>query len=111
MCDTLTIISDGVENPFRLHLLPLSYQNEGLLCALLGLAACHLRSSGTDTSQANVEAAIAYKVAAMQSLSALLSKEEMKGLDDGEEIVTLAIVLLLVLHDVWLLSLLSLAEM
>ena len=91
MCDSLTIVADDIQSPFREYILPLSYQNEGLLCALLSLAACHQRNMGV---------AVEYKLPAIQSLSAFLSKEELVGLDDGEEVVALAIVLLLIIHDV-----------
>ncbi|EXJ78188.1 hypothetical protein A1O3_09349 [Capronia epimyces CBS 606.96] len=81
-------------------MLPLSYQHRGLLHALLGLAACHLGSSGIDTSQFNQTSALEHKLSAIQALSAFLIKEEMLGLNAMEEDITLAIVLLLVLHDI-----------
>lgn len=100
MCDTLAIRSNGLVNPFRAFVLPLSYQHTGILHALLGLAAYHLNSSGIDTGQTNTTAALQHKLSAIQSLSTLLLKEEISGLTEKEEEVTLVIVLLLVLQDV-----------
>jgi hypothetical protein len=82
-----------------MYVLPLAYQHTGLLHAILGLAACHLRSSEIDTSQSTHTAAIQHKLLAIQSLGSLLSKEEFFGLNDAEELA-LAIVLILVLDDV-----------
>lgn len=83
-----------------MYVLPLAYQHAGLLHAILGLAACHLRSSEIDPSQRTHTAAIEHKLLAIQSLGALLLKEECFGLNDIEEELALAIVLILVLDDV-----------
>lgn len=93
-------ISPSTFNPFRAYILPLAYQHPGLLHAILGLAACHLRSSELDVSQQTHTAAIHHKLLAIQSLGSLLLKEECFGLNDIEEDLALATVLILVLDDV-----------
>ena len=97
LCEILTT---GTTNPFRSYILPLAYQHVGLLHALLGLSACHLGTSDNGASQKILTAALEHKLLAIQSLGALLLKEECFGLNDIEEELTLAVVLLLVLHDV-----------
>lgn len=96
----LTIHTEGTENPFRDHVLPLAYQHQGVLHALLGFSACHMHLSGTDESQHFVTTALRYRVLALRSLGSLLLKEEMEGLTSAEEEFVLAMVLLLVFHDI-----------
>lgn len=80
--------------------MPLAYQHQGVLHALLGFSACHKHLSGTDESQHFVTTALRYRVLALRSLGSLLLKEEMEGLSSSEEEFVLAMVLLLVFHDV-----------
>ncbi|KAI1618030.1 fungal-specific transcription factor domain-containing protein [Exophiala viscosa] len=100
LCDILSTLSTEHPNPFRMYILPLAYQHAGLLHAILGLSACHLRSSEIDSSQTTHTAAIHHKLLAIQSLGALLLKEECFGLNDIEEELALAVVLILVLDDI-----------
>ncbi|XHG09926.1 hypothetical protein AWENTII_012962 [Aspergillus wentii] len=106
VCNTL-IITEGLQNPFRCYILPLAYQNTGILQALLSLAARHMISSGGRPEQVNKAAMIEHQLCAVRSLSSLLMKEEMYGLTDEEQDITLAVVLLLVLFDVSVLSFVS----
>ncbi|KAK7419469.1 hypothetical protein QQZ08_010839 [Neonectria magnoliae] len=96
----LTIHTEGTENSFREHVLPLAYQHQGVLHALLGLSACHTHLSGKDESQHFVTTALRYRLSALHSLGALLLKEEIAGLSSSEEEFVLAMVLLLVFHDI-----------
>ena len=87
-------------NPFRDHILPLASQHSGLLHAVLGLSACHMINSGVDNTPKAHTAALEHRLSAIQDLGALLLKDECFGLDDTEEVLSLAIVLILVLHDI-----------
>lgn len=87
-------------NPFEEHILPLAHQHPGLLEAVLGLTACHIAKPGREPKHALFTAAIQYRLAAMQYLSELLLKEESFGLNESEEEAAMAIVMILVLHDV-----------
>ncbi|KAH6886424.1 fungal-specific transcription factor domain-containing protein [Thelonectria olida] len=96
----LSIHIPGTENPFKDHILPLAYQHQGVLHALLGLSACHMYLSGKDESSQHVTTALQYRVSALHSLASLLLKEESAGLSSSEEEFVLAMVLLLVFHDI-----------
>lgn len=96
----MSIAVDGTLNPFHEYLIPLSSNNEGVLHALLGLTACHMRCSGIGDGQHLLALALQHRAAALQSLSSLLLKESHAGLTRDEEEFVLAMVLLLVLHDV-----------
>lgn len=96
----LTIVVDGTENLFRRYLLPLACQQRGVLHAVLGLVACHLRSSRRDMRKSIEADALSHRVAALRVLGSLLTREEVHGLKADEEEAVLAIILLLIFHDV-----------
>ncbi|KAI1746648.1 fungal-specific transcription factor domain-containing protein [Xylaria castorea] len=100
LSEHLTIHVQGTANPFREHVLPLAYQHQGILHALLGLSACHIHLSGRRESQRLVTISLRYRVSALRSLGSMLSKEEVTGLTISEEEHVLGMVLLSVLHDV-----------
>ncbi|QKX57861.1 uncharacterized protein TRUGW13939_04981 [Talaromyces rugulosus] len=100
LSEYLTIHVQGTNNPFREHVLPLVYQHQSILHALLGLSACHMHISGRNESQHFVTISLQYRVSALHSLGALLLQEEATGLTNSEEECVLGTVLLLVLHDV-----------
>ncbi|KAF5569378.1 hypothetical protein FPHYL_2193 [Fusarium phyllophilum] len=90
----------GLDNPFREYVLPLAYQHQGILHALLGLSACHMYNTGHANSQRLVTVSLGYRLSAIRSLASLLHKEDISRLTPTEEEHVLAMVLLLVLHDV-----------
>ncbi|QKD49252.2 fungal-specific transcription factor domain-containing protein, partial [Fusarium oxysporum Fo47] len=90
----------GLDNPFREYILPLAYQHQGILHALLGLSACHMHNTGHANSQRLVTVSLGYRLSAIRSLASLLHKEDTSRLTPTEEEYVLAMVLLLVLHDV-----------
>lgn len=90
----------GLDNPFREYVLPLAYQHQGILHALLGLSACHMHNTGHANSQRLVTVSLGYRLSAIRSLASLLHKEDTSRLKPIEEEYVLAMVLLLVLHDV-----------
>ncbi|KAH7178291.1 fungal-specific transcription factor domain-containing protein [Fusarium sp. MPI-SDFR-AT-0072] len=89
----------GLDNPFREYVLPLAYQHQGILHALLGLSACHMHNTGHANSQRLFTVSLGYRLSAIRSLASLLHKEETSRLTPTEEEYVLAMVLLLVLHD------------
>jgi hypothetical protein len=99
VCPKLSVTSEGGPVPFKTYILPLALQDIGLLKAVLGLTACHLAAQQPTPNRRLNTAALEYRVAALQSLSALLLKEECFSLSEAEEETALAIVLMLVLHD------------
>ncbi|KAF5625606.1 galactoside o-acetyltransferase [Fusarium sp. NRRL 52700] len=76
----------GLDNPFREYVLPLAYQHQGILHAMLG--------------QRLVTVSLGYRLSAIRSLASLLHKEDISRLTPTEEEQVLAMVLLLVLHDI-----------
>lgn len=73
--------------------------------ALLGLSAGHVCTSHRITGRPIETVSLEHRVAALEILGSMLSQESSRGLDDFEEDCVLAIVLLLVLHDVSFLAL------
>lgn len=67
---------------------------------MLGLVACHLRSSRRDMRKSTEADALSHRVAALRVLGSLLAREEVHGLKADEEEAVLAIILLLIFHDV-----------
>jgi hypothetical protein len=100
LSEYLTIHIQGTDNPFRIHVLPLAYQHQGVLHALLGLTTCHMHISGKNSSHHFVAISLQYRVSALHSLGALLLQEEVSALSVAEEEYVLCMALLLVLHDV-----------
>jgi Fungal specific transcription factor domain len=96
----LAIAVDGMENPFRQHITPLAHRHGGVMHALLGLSACHVCTSQRITGRPMMELTLQHRVAALHDLSCVMRRESVRGLDECEEEAVLAIVLLLVLHDV-----------
>lgn len=100
LVNSITIATKGLANPFSEYILPLAYQHDGVLHALLGLSACHMHFSGRNESQQCFNTALRHRLAAIRSLGSLLPKEETSRLSSDEEEAVLAMVLLLVFHDV-----------
>ncbi|TDZ39203.1 hypothetical protein C8035_v006267 [Colletotrichum spinosum] len=94
----LTITIHEVDNPFRLYVMPLAREHYGVMQAVLGLAACHL--SVSDSVTYRVDVAMEYRGSALNALSSCLAKAERCGLTTTEEDAILAMILLLVLHDI-----------
>ncbi|KAJ4345565.1 uncharacterized protein N0V89_011698 [Didymosphaeria variabile] len=99
VCPKLSATPEGASDPFETYILPLALRDTGLLKAALGLTACHLATQQPTPNRRLNTAALEYRVAALQSLSAILLKEECFSLSEAEEETALAIVLMLVLHD------------
>lgn len=100
MADNIAIAVPGMMNPFRQHILPLAQQHGGVMHALLGLSAGHVCTSHRITGRPIEAVSLEHRVAALETLGSMLLQESSRGLDGFEEDCVLAIVLLLVLHDV-----------
>ncbi|UZP45268.1 hypothetical protein NXS19_013080 [Fusarium pseudograminearum] len=100
LSEHLAIHVPGLNNPFREHVLPLAYKHQGILHALLGLTLCHMHNTGNHTSQDLITASLGYRLSAIRSVASMLLKEETSSLSHSQEEYLLAMVLLLVLHDI-----------
>ena len=96
-----------MSNPFREYVLSLAYQHQGVLHALLGLSSSHMHNIGLYNNQGLESLSMGYRLSATRSVTSLAQKEEMAGLTHFEEEYLMAMVLLLVLHDVCFLAALS----
>lgn len=100
LSEQLTIQVPGLSDPFREYVLPLAYQHQGVLNALLGLSLSHMDNSGIYNNEGFESLSMGYRLSATRSVASLSLKEEMSELTHAEEEYLLAMVLLLVLHDV-----------
>ena len=100
LIDSIVITTADSSNPFAEYVLPLAYQHDGVLHALLGLSACHMHTSGKDQSIECTDTALRHRVAAIQALGTLLEQEETSQMSVTQEESVLAMVLLLIFHDV-----------
>ncbi|KIW20850.1 hypothetical protein PV08_01428 [Exophiala spinifera] len=101
LCEILSVRTTMTgKYPFRDHILPLANRHSGLLHAVLGLSACHMINSGIDNTSKAHTAALELRLSAIQELGVLLLKERVfrTGRYGGGTCV--AIVLILVLHDI-----------
>ncbi|KAM4067169.1 fungal specific transcription factor [Hirsutella rhossiliensis] len=88
-------------SPFRSHILPLAHQHQGVLHALLGLSACHMGlSRAEETIPEATTLGLQHRADALVCLGLLLLKEASQGLTAAEEEFVLAMVVLLVFHDI-----------
>lgn len=90
-------------NPYRAFILPLAYEQFGLLYAVLGLAANHLGHLNSDKYLLDT-VAVEYRLRALQALSDAISKGISGKLSPGERDSIFATIQMLLLHDVGSLS-------
>ncbi|RGP78952.1 hypothetical protein FLONG3_2857 [Fusarium longipes] len=100
LSEHLAIRVPGLDDPFRELILPLAYRHRGILHALLGFSSCHMYNNGTYVGQDLVTLSIGFRLSAIRSVASLLRKEQVSALTRTEEENLLAMVLLLVLHDI-----------
>ncbi|KIL94321.1 hypothetical protein FAVG1_02884 [Fusarium avenaceum] len=92
LSDHFIIHVQGLDNPFRQYILPLAYQDQGILHALLGLSACHMHNTGNYHGSGLITVSLGYRLSAIRSLATLLAKEETSLLTHIEEEYVLAMV-------------------
>lgn len=88
-----------MENPYRLYVLPLAYEQVGLLCGVLALSASHLGHLTSDKRLIE-SVAVEYQLQAITSLSASIRTGFSEKLQDNERDGIFATIQLLLLHDV-----------
>ncbi|GKZ18780.1 hypothetical protein AbraIFM66951_009482 [Aspergillus brasiliensis] len=92
-------IGDDAENPYRAYILPLARKKIGLLYAVLGLAASHLgRITGDEFL--HEATAVEYRMKAIRALSEEIRKSQRTSLLEDEQDTVLAIIQVLLLHDI-----------
>lgn len=90
---------DHLNNPYRLYVLPLSYENLGLLYAVLGLSASHL---GIMTADVHLRETLAveYRLKAIRSLGGTIKNTFAGALHENDRDSVFAMIQILLLQDV-----------
>lgn len=88
-----------MDNPYRSYILPLARQQIGLLYAVLGLSASHLGKL-TDNATLHDTTAVEYRLRAIRALSKEIRRSQSETLLEDEQDAVLAIIQILLLHDV-----------
>ncbi|GKZ64072.1 hypothetical protein AnigIFM63309_010897 [Aspergillus niger] len=92
-------VGDDAENPYRAYILPLARKKIGLLYAVLGLSASHLgRITGDEFL--HEATAVEYRMKAIRALSEEIRKSQRTSLLEDEQDTVLAIIQVLLLHDI-----------
>ncbi|GAD96955.1 hypothetical protein PVAR5_5623 [Paecilomyces variotii No. 5] len=91
--------ADNLDNPYRKYILPLAHERIGLLCAVLGLSACHLGFLQNDALLTQT-VAVEYQLRAIQALGEAIEKGNKATLDENEIDTILATIQILILHDI-----------
>ncbi|EHK19371.1 uncharacterized protein TRIVIDRAFT_125946, partial [Trichoderma virens Gv29-8] len=86
-------------NPYRAFILPLAYEQFGLLYAVLGLAANHLGHLNSDKYLLDT-VAVEYRSRALKALSDAISKGILGKLGPSERDSIFAMIQMLLLHDI-----------
>ncbi|PWY92410.1 C6 zinc finger domain protein [Aspergillus heteromorphus CBS 117.55] len=89
----------GAENPYRAYILPLARKKIGLLYAVLGLSASHLGRL-IDDEFLHEATAVEYRMKAIRALSEEIRKSQRTSLLEDEQDTVLAIIQILLLHDI-----------
>lgn len=92
-------MSDTIENPYRLYVLPLAYEQIGLLYAVLALSACHIGHLTSD-QRLMAHVAVDYQTKAISALGAAIRKGCSGRLHENERDAIFATIQILLLHDV-----------
>lgn len=92
-------IGDGPQNPYRSYIIPLAKKQIGLLYAVLGLSASHLGQLAGN-KVLHEETAVEYRMKAIRALSEEIRKSQNMTLPEDEQDAILAIIQILLLHDV-----------
>lgn len=85
-------------NPYRLYILPLAFEQLGLLYAVLGLSACHMALRNEENELMSV--ADEYRLRCISSLIQTIQKGISSNSDENERDGIFATIQLLLLHDV-----------
>jgi hypothetical protein len=88
-----------MDNPYRLYVLPLAYEQISVLYATLALSACHIGHLKNDR-HVHESVAVNYRVRAITALGATIQKGYSLNFDENELDGVFATIQLLLLHDV-----------
>jgi hypothetical protein len=95
----IALPASGLDNPYQTYVLPLAYEQLGLLYAVLGLTACHLGIKQDDIYLRET-LAVEYRVRAIRWLGETLRNGISGQLDDNERDGIFVIIQVLLLQDV-----------
>ncbi|CEO58722.1 hypothetical protein PMG11_03427 [Penicillium brasilianum] len=87
------------DNPYRRYVLPLAYEQIGLLYAVLGLSACHLGHLKSDKHLYETTA-VDYRVKAITALGAAIRQVCSGSFNDNERDGVFVTIQILLLHDI-----------
>ncbi|PYH92760.1 C6 zinc finger domain protein [Aspergillus ellipticus CBS 707.79] len=92
-------VGGDAENPYRAYIIPLARKKIGLLYAVLGLSASHLGRL-IDDEFLHEATAVEYRMKAIRALSEEIRKSQRTSLLEDEQDTVLAIIQILLLHDI-----------
>lgn len=90
---------DSGENPYRLYVIPLAYEQLNLLYAVLGLSACHLGHLKSD-KHLYESVALDYRAKAINALGITIRKVCSGDFTGGDRDSVFATIQILLLHDI-----------
>ena len=99
ICPHQIALSAAADNPYQVYVLPLAYEQIGLLYAVLGLTACHMGIQKEDMYLRET-LAVEYQVRAIRCLGETLQNGLSGELDENERDGIFAIIQILLLQDV-----------
>lgn len=95
----IALTADGAHNPYRKFILPLAYEQIGLLYAVLGITSFHLGTVKKDRYLRDT-LAVVYRLRAIRSLADTIQAGISGNIHDNERDALFATIQLLLLQDV-----------
>ncbi|KAJ5990994.1 hypothetical protein N7522_011201 [Penicillium canescens] len=96
----IALPTDDADNPYRLYILPLAYEQIGLLYAVLGLTACHIGIKKDDAYLRDT-LAVEYQARAIRCLGETLQNGISGELGENERDGIFATIQILLLQDIF----------
>ncbi|CAG8044594.1 unnamed protein product [Penicillium salamii] len=100
ICPHQIALAPGMDNPYQVYVLPLAYEQIGLLYAVLGLTACHLGIQKEDLYLRET-LAVEYRVRAISRLGETLQNGLSGELSENERDGIFATIQILLLQDIF----------
>ncbi|CAG8899446.1 unnamed protein product [Penicillium egyptiacum] len=100
ICPHQIALPAGADNPYQVYILPLAYEQIGLLYAVLGLTACHMGIEKQD-AYLRETLAVEYRVRAIRCLGETLRNGISGELDENERDGIFVIIQILLLQDIF----------
>ncbi|CAG7931643.1 unnamed protein product [Penicillium olsonii] len=95
----IALAADGAQNPYRKFILPLAYEQIGLLYAVLGITSFHLGTANED-SYLRDTLAVVYRTRAIRSLADTIEAGISGNIHENERDALFATIQLLLLQDI-----------